>query len=1053
MIEVKAHKTILDNLQPVTDSPPVVGQAGQPVYWQSIEELEQSNLTEKLSHNEFPEELPLLQDIGTLPPSSRRDFLKYLGFSVSAAALAACRMPENKSIPFVNRPEELTPGVANYYASTFWDGSQYCSILVKTRDGRPIKIEGNKMSGITRGGTSAIVQGSVLSLYDHGRIRKPMKGTSAITWNDADAAIRKSLADASAAGKKIVILSSTILSPSTKALINDFKAKYPTTELVMYDAVSYSAMLDANERSFGVRALPVYRFDKAWTIVGFDADFLGTWLSPVEFATQYGVNRKLNESNPRISKHIQFESLLTITGASADKRVPVKPSEAARSMAALHNEIASLAGQSAISGAPAASAEVKEAARELWATRGQSIVVCGLQNGDLQVVCNRINAMLGNYGQTIEMTSCHLRQGNDAGFKTLAADLNAGRVGVLMMANCNPTYDRPQLDISKADVSVSFATTENETAAASTYCCPDHHWLEAWNDAEPCAGQYSLQQPTIRPLFSSRQWQDSLMSWMSEESVPAADPAIAMDTVAIDTVTTPMIASARPTYYDFIKNYWSANITTEWERALHDGVFTMSLTPTAWELIASGEALAVTTKPSEGTELVLYQKVAIGAGNHSDNPWLQEMPDPITRATWDNYVTVPQVEADEKRWKVGEMVTVSADGQTIELPVIPVPGQARGTLGIALGYGRTVTGKEKLNGIGRNLYAWYASRGANISGVSVQGAGKRIKMAQTQTHHVLSSKQRLKDRTIVREGTMDNLDGLYGFIKHTRDEIQHLNEQTIYKGYKHKYEQGHHWKMSIDLSSCIGCGACTIACQAENNVPVVGRKEVMRSHEMHWIRIDRYYSGDNAENPDVVFQPMLCQHCDNAPCENVCPVSATNHSTEGLNQMAYNRCVGTRYCANNCPYKVRRFNWFDYLGADVFPANIHDPFDMAEDLTRMVLNPDVTVRARGVMEKCSFCVQRLQEGKLKAKTEGRPLKDGDIETACMAACPTHAITFGDANDKKSKVVELLEQKRNYYVIEEVNTDPSIGYLAKVRNRTRDEELKQKGYTQEVHEHA
>jgi molybdopterin-containing oxidoreductase family iron-sulfur binding subunit len=1022
-------------------------------YWQTMEEYLETRSSEALSHNEFLQELPLMQDLSTLPQSNRRDFLKYLGFSVSAAALAAaCRMPENKSIPFVNRPEEMTPGVPNWYASTFFDGSQYCSILVKTRDGRPIKIEGNKMSQLTKGGTSAIVQGSVLSLYDLGRLRQPMKGKVPVSWDEADEAIRRELAKATTAGKKVVILSSTIISPSTWALMDDFKARYPTTELVMYDPVPFDAMLDANQRTFGVRTLPTYRFDKAWTIVGFNADFLGSWLSPVEFAVQYGVNRKLNESSPKISRHIQFESLLTITGASADKRVPLKPSDAAGNLLALHNEVASLAGAPSLSGAPAPSAHIRDAAENLWRDKGASLVVCGINDVTLQLVCNAINNMLGNYGSTIEPVSCNLRRGSEAALDKLREDLQAKRVGVLMTVNCNPRYDRPKLGIENAGVSICFSTVTNETAVVSSYCCPSHHFLESWDDAQPYSGNFSLQQPAIRPLFNTRQWQDSLLSWMTDQSVPAASPAIEMDSVAIDTMAIAPATVAKPTYYNYIQNHWATAITPEWDQSLHDGVFVASATESApWAFTAA--AVEGRGPKAAANELVLYQKVAIGNGTHSDNPWLQEMPDPITRATWDNYVTVSQEEAEAKGWKLGHVVKVSANGYAVELPIILVPGQATGTYGIALGYGRTITGKERLNGIGANAYPFMGSDNGQ-GDVKVEPTGEKIKLAQTQTHHVLSSKGRLKDRTIIREGTMDNLEGLFGFIEHTREEFKHLNDERIYPGHEHRYAMGHHWKMSIDLGSCIGCGACTIACQAENNVPVVGRREVQRGHDMHWIRIDRYYSGDNTTNPDVVFQPMLCQHCENAPCENVCPVSATNHSTEGLNQMAYNRCVGTRYCANNCPYKVRRFNWWDFLGADVFPANIHDPHDMASDLTRMVLNPDVTVRARGVMEKCSFCVQRIQAGKLTAKAAGRPLQDGDIETACMSACPTHAITFGDGNDASSKVSENLRQRRMYYVIEEFNTRPSVGYLAKVRNRTREEEKDQKGYLQEVdHHHA
>lgn len=1043
-------------------------------YWQSLEELNRDPQFENKKYDEFSDELPILDVLnkkGGGTPTRRRDFLKYLGFSISAATLAAsCEMPVRKAIPYLVKPEEITPGVANYYASTYATNGDYCSVLVKTREGRPIKIEGNPYSPITKGGTSARVQASVLSLYNTNRLRGPLHNGEKISWYELDKKVAPQFRMLNDAGKKIAIVSSSILSPATRQVIDDFITKYPGAKHITYDAVSYAGMLEANKINFGKRAIPAYNFEKAKAIVSFAADFLGTWLSPVEYTKQYSINRKLNGDQADMSKHIHFEANYSITGGSADIRVPLKPSLLVQALMSLYNEIAVVKNANRIPGVndSPASDKIKSAANLLLQNEGRSLVVCGINDSDVQQVVNAMNNLLGNYGNTLHIDRhANTRQGDDSAMENLLADMESGMVGALITYGCNPAYDLASSDrfksaIENVGLTITFGNMQDETLPLMQYACPDHHYLESWNDAEPIAGSFSLAQPAIRNIFDTRQAQDSLMIWAQDELLdddyhPAdINPENAKN---VDPTT------YRNKFYGYLIKYWEENIfplqndyptfSEFWKKSLHDGVFTLSNTtltevPFGGDAASAGTSALQTHKDGSSPELMVYEKVGIGSGSHTDLPWLQEMPDPITKATWDNYILMSVKDAEAAGMKAtsrGAVYKVSLGDRSVELPVIVQPGQAAGAIGIAVGYGRTHCGKAGKD-IGKNIYPLLAMGSGAVSnivyGITLEATGEDYDIAQTQTHHTINSEHKLDQRTIIKEGILPAVDELKEHIHHMREEFHHLNEQTLYPGHEETYKAGHHWKMAIDLNSCTGCGTCVVACTAENNVPVVGKKEVIRAHEMHWMRIDRYYTGEDLENPDVVFQPMLCQHCDNAPCENVCPVSATNHSTEGLNQMAYNRCIGTRYCANNCPYKVRRFNWYDFMGADSFLKdtiwdNDVDPYGMTDDLTRMVLNPDVTVRSRGVIEKCSLCVQRIQDGKLRAKQEGRALADGDIKSACMQACPADAIIFGDYNDKDSKVKDIIDNDgRTYFVIEEVNTAPSIAYRAKVRNRTESE---------------
>ena len=1014
----------------------------QKKHWQSFGELNQSAAYNKDVKDEFREDLPAVEEnMGLLDAKApRRDFLKYLGFSTAAAAVAAsCEIPVKKAIPFANKPEDVVPGISKYYATTYVQDGDVVSVLAKVRDGRPIKIEGNDLSPLTGNGTSARVQASVLDLYDTARLRFPLISGQEATFEAIDKEIATAIAG------PVVILTSTLTSPTTQDAINQLLAKYPGSRHVTYDAVSYTGMLLANEACSGKKAIPSYHFDKAAVIVSLQADFLGTWLSPVEFARQYAAGKKINEQKPEMSKHIHFESVASLTGSNADEKHLIRPSETGAVAVAL---LSAINGQ-AVTGIAdkLIKKAVEHAAKALLAAKGSALVVCGSNDVNIQLVVNAINQAIGAVGTTINWgVTFNGRKGVDADMAKLVEDMKAGSVGTLLIHGANPAYTWPQAAafteaLKKVKTSISFASKLDETAVACKYVIPDHHFLESWGDAEAKTGYFSFLQPTIYPLFKTRQWQDSLLKW----------------------------SGATSDYLSFLKGYWSAKLggETGWDKALQDGVLNPSA-PIVAGAAFNGSAVAAAVsaisaaKKGDKIELVLYEKIAIGAGQGAANPWLQELPDPVTRATWDNYVVVSPALArtllkidlndngEADAYEVNppkKVVKVTCNGQSVELPALIIPGTHPDTIGIAVGYGRTERMGKSVVGTGKNAYPMSSLNGNAVSlvqgNVEITLTTETYPVALTQTHSRYDTAQ--GNRTeVMKELTLAEYKHHPTEIREERQAelapwggLENFEKQgTIYPVYD---RPGIRWGMNVDLNACNGCGACVVACNAENNVSVVGKPEVLRGHEMHWLRIDRYFSGD-MDNPNVVFQPMMCQHCDNAPCENVCPVAATNHSSEGLNQMTYNRCIGTRYCANNCPYKVRRFNWADYTGSDSFANNqvgiVNDVvLDMNDDLTRMVLNPDVTVRSRGVIEKCSFCVQRLQESKLKAKKESRPLEDTDLKVACQQSCPTNAIVFGNANNQHSAISITRKENpnRQFYVLEQLHVLPNVSYLAKVRN--------------------
>jgi molybdopterin-containing oxidoreductase family iron-sulfur binding subunit len=1024
-------------------------------YWKGIEELTNDPAFVKNAEKEFPDLLPIAENNQSGESNSRRDFLKLMGFGIAAATLAACEAPVRKAIPYLNKPVDVDPGIPNYYASTYSAGGDYASIVVKTREGRPIKIEGNRLSPITKGGTSAQIEATVLSLYDKHRFTDPMLDGNKATWEDLDASVKRQLTSLAAQGAPIVIVTNTVLSPSFKAAVNQFVKAYPSAKHVAYDPISSSGMIKANEASFGKAAIPSYDFSKAKTIVSFGADFLGTWISPVEFTKQYSQTRKITKNRPEMSRHYQFETILSLTGANADYRVAIKPSQEGLAVAALYNEIARRAGAPAVN-AKGEFAKISEAAADLWANRGASLVVSSSNDVNVQILVNAINELLGNYENTLSISRAAMyRQGDDAAMSSFVSDLKAGRVKGVFFVDCNPVYDHPAgADISqnleKAVLRVAVTDRPNESTEFVNVIAPASHFLESWGDAEPIEGHFSLAQPTITNLFNTRQAISSFLTWANADVTDA---------------------------YEYIRGYWRANLFNTqndvsdfdlfWDKALHDGVYeNRSFTPAssaafAADVNGAGSAVARSyNMESSSLEVVFYSKVGIGSGYQANNPWLQEMPDPISKTTWDNYITISQKDANDAGFLMKEGFTeranFSINGVTLNLPVVVQPGQARGTIGVALGYGRSNAGRVA-DGLGANVFPFLTVKDGTIhyfltEGIALNKTGEKYRLAQTQTHQTYMGRDFVVQEATLSEYKENAFAGRYRPKIYKGGEYVKPSSVSLWKG--HRYSN-HHWGMTIDMNSCTGCGACTVACQAENNVAVVGRQEVVNRREMHWIRIDRYYSSDAdvsdlkgleqaSDNPEVVFQPMLCQQCNNAPCETVCPVAATTHSSEGLNQMTYNRCIGTRYCANNCPYKVRRFNWFKYHDNKAFDKNLA----MNNDLGKMVLNPDVTVRARGVMEKCTFCVQRIQYGKLQAKKAGRRPEDGDIVTACQSACPADAIVFGDMNDPKSKIYSMLrikeeeetkvvEEERAYHMLEEINVNPNIWYFTKIRNKDKE----------------
>jgi Fe-S-cluster-containing dehydrogenase component len=981
---------------------------------------------------------------------SRRRFLEAAGFSFSLLALQGCsKAPVEYAIPFTDQPEGFVPGKARQFATTCSGCAAGCGLLVNVRDGRPLKMEGMPEHPLSHGGLCAIGQALPLGLYDSHRLKHPLYKGEPSDWSEIDNGIIAILKDINQAPGKVRFVTSTVTSPTLQSSIDAFLNQFPDSRHITLDADSCSAILASHQQTHGARILPRYAFDHADVIVSFGADFLGTWISPVEFTAAWRTRRVPTTERPEMSFHVQLEGRMSLTGSNADRRFRLAPDEFSGVLNHLYTALAERASLLPVSPTPdtphatplasetRATLPIPEAdlaalVDRLWNSQGRSLVLCDSQNVSEQILVNAINQLLGNYGKTIDIERpSRQRQGNDGDVVTLIDELISGNVSALFVAGTDLTHNLPMTDalaeaISKVRLLVSFSERSDDVASRAHFVCPDHHPLESWMDAEPVSGVVSLCQPLLAPLGQTRSVLESLARWSGQNSS------------ALEIV--------RATWErDIMPRTKSTAFQPFWDQAVHDGFVEVTpLESTDGEFQTDVVKLVPAAGAAGDYCLSLYFKVGMTDSRHAHNPWLQELPDPVTKVTWDNYVSVSAVTAARLGITDGDVVRVAIgeDGDSIELPTHIQRGQHDRVIAIALGYG--VKGTDRFSAIGPQ---WLESRltvdagetvgknaakfiksfdGAlhhNRNDITIRKVGRRHELATTQEHHTLEIPRNVAPHGAeVRDVVQHTSLAAFALDPHAGTPVKH-GESDVQLWAEDHPKKEHAWGMSIDLNACTGCSACLVACQSENNVPVVGKDEVRRQREMHWIRIDRYYAGEE-DDVQVSHQPMMCQHCDNAPCETVCPVLATVHSSEGLNEQVYNRCVGTRYCANNCPYKVRRFNWFDYAHED--------------SLLNLALNPDVTVRSRGVMEKCSMCVQRIEQGKIEAKRQGLPVTDGQIQTACQQSCPANAIVFGDMNDAASTIHETRQDPRRYGVLEEFNFRQNVSYLRIVKNRKDDQ---------------
>ena len=1031
-------------------------------YWKNLAELNSANndVFDELENKEFIQEIPVeefLSDKENLENSStsRRDFLKFIGFSTAAATLAACEGPVVKSIPYVVQPKEIIPGIANYYATTIGNGYDFANVLIRSREGRPIKVEKNKLAPDSKSANGR-VHASILDLYDNARLAQPTKDNMPISWFGFEYETKSSLEDISSRNKEIVLLTQTFASPSTKRLIQDFKLKYNNVNHITYDSFSESAALDAFETRYGIRGLSNYDFSKSKVIVSVGADFLGDWQGG-GYDCSYAKGR-IPDSG-KMSRHIQFESNMTLSGANADLRVPLKLNEQKLVLIEIYKSVVGnkIQLKSDIKLDKKTKNIVDRLINEIKSAGKGSVIISGIKEEGYQSLVLEINEKLKSYSfdpSNIILT----RSSDDKKISDLISRMNNGEVGALIMSGVNPVYSLADSKnfsegLRKVDLSICFSMKNDESAIASKYVAAANHYLESWGDFELVSGEFSLAQPVIRTLFDTKQFQELLLVWTENKT----------------------------SIHDYIKNHWQSSIlgSDSWNKALHDGIY-YNTSSSSYNLRVSdfrhhNKIFTIhNTAPLNSFELNIYAKTGMGDGKHANNPWLQEFPDPLTRATWDNYLTISEFDAkeiglflepstffnqssnDANGGLNGKYAIVKLGKKEIKAPVLIQPGQARGTVGLAIGYGRYEGVKPEMM-VGVNAFNLYNDFNP-VQSVEIIPTDEIHEFALIQLQNTLMGRG-----DIIKETTLDefNTKSVEVWNSQAVVSLNHIEtpvsspDVDLWQEFDRSI--GHHFNLSIDLNACTGCGACVIACHAENNVPVVGKAEIRKSRDMHWLRIDRYYSSEDSfydddmkkdnisglgssltsfgelenpsENPQVAFQPIMCQHCNHAPCETVCPVAATSHGRQGQNHMAYNRCVGTRYCANNCPYKVRRFNWFLYNGNDEFD------YHMNNDLGRMVINPDVTVRSRGVMEKCSFCIQNTQAVILKAKNEGRPVAAGEFNDtcACASACSSGAMRFGDINEPGSRIAELKKNKRAYHLLDAVGTKPNVVYQVKVRN--------------------
>jgi MoCo/4Fe-4S cofactor protein with predicted Tat translocation signal len=959
-------------------------------YWRSLEELSRDEDSfDEFFHQEFPQQAVAL-DKGV----DRRDFMKLMGASVAMAGLAACKQPAESIVPYVRQPENMIPGQPIFFATAMTLGGYASGVLAESHMGRPTKIEGNPDHPSSLGGSDAFMQASVLGLYDPDRSQVVRHLGDVATWSDFIAALQPVLKNPGG----IRLLTQTITSPSLGAQIQALLTALPGLKWHQWEAVNRDNVREGARLAFGSYVHPVYHFDKANVVLSLGADFMGSGPGHLRYARDFMNRRRVRKGTTAMNRLYAIESMPTSTGTSADHRYPVRPSE-------IEAHARAIAAALGVGTAGASFKDAAAIARDLKANAGASIVIAGdEQPPAVHAIAHAINQALGNHGTTITLTeSPEIAPANQLeSLRQLVTDMNAGAVQALIILGGNPVFDTPAdfkfiNAFQKVPFRAHLSHYYDETSELVHWHIPETHFLETWGDGRAHDGTVSIQQPLIAPLYNGRHASEVLGA---------------------------MLGGLDQSPYDVVRTFWFSKGLNDltWRKALHDGVIANSAMPAS---TAAAGAIAATgnRQPATGLELEIKHDPTIYDGRFANNGWLQELPKPQTKITWDNVLIVSPRTAEAQHIAPGDalvnerttrLAEVTYRGRKMKLPVWVMPGQPDDVLTIFFGYGRKRAGKIA-DGVGFNTYALRDSDALhNATGVQVSGMDETYRVACTQEHQSLNVTETGGERGIIRSASFAEYQKDPKFA--AKADVGEHEDESMWPPYKY---EGHAWGMVIDTSVCTGCNGCVIACQSENNISIVGKVEVLKEREMHWLRIDRYFRGP-VENPEVYNQPVPCMQCENAPCEPVCPVGATSHSSEGLNDMTYNRCVGTRYCSNNCPYKVRRFNFFHYADYDT-PA------------LKPMRNPDVTVRTRGVMEKCTYCVQRVNAARITAEKENRRVRDGEVTTACAQACPTEAIVFGDINDPNSHVHQLKLEPTNYGLLEELNTRPRTTYLAAIRN--------------------
>lgn len=965
-----------------------IGHGDGPRCWRGLEELANTAEFRRLVENEFA---PGVVDWEDVP--SRRRMLQLLGASLGLAGLTACtKQPPERIVPYVRAPEEIIPGKPLFFATAMTLGGVATGVLVESHMGRPTKVEGNPEHPGSLGGTDVFAQASILGLYDPDRSQVVTRGGRISSWVSFVAEVsrvREKLLARKGAGLRI--LTETVTSPTLAAQLRELLREMPEAVWHQYEACNRDEAREGGRLAFGEAVHAVYRLEEADVILALDADLLGSGPGAVRYAREFARRRRPYETGAAMNRLYVAEPAPTVTGAAADHRLALPAGEIEN----LARAVAAAVGLKVANPGTSAPGEwVKAVAADLIEHRGRSLVVAGDQQPAIvHAMAHAINDALGNIGRTVIFTEPLEADASPqmASLQRLVEDMKAGRVETLLILGANPAYDAPaDLEFAeqmrKVGLRIHLGLYDDETAALCHWHVPETHYLEAWSDARAFDGTVTIQQPLIAPLYGGKSAHEMLSAWSGKPDRSG---------------------------YDIVREYWQkqyrgADFEAFWQRALHDGVVAGTALPPK-KVTLRREALAVPpSSRGEGIEVCFRPDPTVWDGRFANNGWLQELPKPLTKLTWDNAALVSPRLAERLGLANEEVVELRCGGTSVEAPVWIVPGCADNSVTVHLGYGRRRAGKLAAGAgfdahrIRSSTEPWRRDR------VEIRRTGRRKRLSVTQEHHSMEG------RNLVRSATLEEYRRDPHFAHHGAHDPG--PELSLYPGFKY---EGYSWGMAIDLNACIGCGACIVACQAENNIPVVGRREVARGREMHWIRVDRYFEG-GPDEPAIHHQPVPCMHCDQAPCEVVCPTGATTHSAEGLNQMTYNRCVGTRYCSNNCPYKVRRFNFFLYA-------------DWETESLKALRNPDVTVRSRGVMEKCTYCVQRINEARIEAEKESRKIRDGEVVTACQAACPTEAIVFGDLNDPTSRVARLKAQTLNYGILTELNTRPRTTYLARVRN--------------------